>query len=380
MRSVKKAIQGLAILCAGLCLLLLFTGYLPFVQLSASSSPYVNPFTPIPNYTPGTIVRELSAENFDFSSAQSIETQEEFDRYARELIGQKAEYMVFSTANEAFCLYGGGADFADTYELRACVPYVWQTQDGRFLVSLELIYYQGENIVKAHESGDLRALTKEETAVYDWALGFVSSIDPDLSDYDKLLLIHDIICDLAQYQSIDISDNRLAPETSPYGLVFEGRANCQGYADTFRLLASLSSVPCQMVSGEAGGGKHIWNKVWLEDGAVAYIDPTFNDSFFGSESAHSYIYFMAPDEIFSLTHTSNEPEPGDPFLFYYERFDLIYYEGTIPSLLPTSVSQPTSFLLDTGLEQAQLLLQENADSVILREIGPYTACLLLPGD
>ncbi len=86
--------------------------------------------------------------------------------------------------------------------------------------------------------------------------------------------LHDAMCDLVVYRD---DEN---PSQSAVGVLLEGKANCEGYANALTLLYRMAGIPCGMVVGDAVdsygiAGRHAWNIVRLGD--FTLIDATWND-------------------------------------------------------------------------------------------------------
>lgn len=86
--------------------------------------------------------------------------------------------------------------------------------------------------------------------------------------------LHDAMCDLVVYR------NDENPSQSAVGVLLEGKANCEGYANALTLLYRMAGIPCGMVVGDAVDSRgvaerHAWNIAYLMD--FTLIDATWND-------------------------------------------------------------------------------------------------------
>lgn len=85
-----------------------------------------------------------------------------------------------------------------------------------------------------------------------------------------------------------------------YGVLVKKRGVCEGYANAFKLCASVMGISCENVIGYIGRNSsvgHEWNIVKLEDGKWYHIDVTFNDT--GTKNKYcgtTYKYFCLTDE------------------------------------------------------------------------------------
>ena len=116
------------------------------------------------------------------------------------------------------------------------------------------------------------------------------------------LCIHDRIVGLVRYHTRDGRET-MPRYTTALGVLLDGRANCQGYADAFYMLGRMCGLKVDFMAGTAAGGGHTWNAIEL-DGKSYVVDATWDDDSFGMNGASytTYIYFNAPREIARATH------------------------------------------------------------------------------
>ena len=123
--------------------------------------------------------------------------------------------------------------------------------------------------------------TAEEKALYVINL----LITDEMTDFEKQLTIHDWIIDHATF---DPDFFAIAPDDTPadyanphsytpYGVLFNRRANCFGFTSTFQLFMDLVGIECITVHGtDFMGGLHSWNLV--QHGGYWYaVDITWNN-------------------------------------------------------------------------------------------------------
>ena len=126
----------------------------------------------------------------------------------------------------------------------------------------------------------------------------VSENIPQGDDYEKAIYIHDYIVNNCRY--LEESDNTKY-ESTAYGCLVEGVANCEGYAKAFDLLAADLGLQSLLITGETNDGKnHAWNQVKINDNWYN-IDVTWDDK---NDGEIRWIYFLCDDDIFSRTHFS----------------------------------------------------------------------------
>ncbi len=119
---------------------------------------------------------------------------------------------------------------------------------------------------------------------------------PQGDDYEKAMYIHDYIVNNCRY--LEESDDTIY-ESTAYGCLVEGVANCEGYAKAFDLLASDAGLQSILVTGTTNDGKnHAWNQVNV-NGNWYNIDVTWDDK---EDGEIRWIYFLCDDDSFSRTH------------------------------------------------------------------------------
>ena len=100
--------------------------------------------------------------------------------------------------------------------------------------------------------------TYEQEQELTWAVNkAIKSMGLDgQKDYDKILLIHDYICDSVDYENDGTQDNI---RFTAYGALCKGRAVCQGYAVLFYRMCKEAGVSVRVIAGMGDGQPHAWN-------------------------------------------------------------------------------------------------------------------------
>ncbi len=148
------------------------------------------------------------------------------------------------------------------------------------------------------------------------------------SDYNKVIAIHDYICDHTEYKygyswknfgdyiyCFETDENgqdyitAASPHSAYAGLV-EGEFVCQGYASLFYRLCLEAGVEARVVTGTGDGEAHAWNIVKL-DGLYYLVDVTWDD---GDDV--SYEYFLKGTNDFP-EHSLDEEYTTDEFKAAY---------------------------------------------------------------
>ncbi len=131
-----------------------------------------------------------------------------------------------------------------------------------------------------------------------------------LSEIEREKRIFDWIVDHVVYdhRSLDRLDSGLDVKESlawnAYGALVLRNAVCAGIACGFKLLCDMAGLPCIVVNGKAGSGRHAWNIVRIQQ-RFYQVDCTWDlKSTLGREIPYArYCFFNLPDEIMGITHT-----------------------------------------------------------------------------
>ena len=184
--------------------------------------------------------------------------------------------------------------------------------------------YVGFDIVRATRSGDLSVLSETEMKTLIAARQWLSQIEPG-EDAAVALQIHDMICDRTVYTLDDDTDD----DDTAAGVLLSGQADCDGYADAFYLLASLSGLQVRYQHGDTRDhgeftsreATHMWNLIGI-DGTWRAVDVTWDD---GDVIRHTWfnigedrlsrlhIWNSATTETL-LTQTDPDTRPDDEYI------------------------------------------------------------------
>ena len=119
-----------------------------------------------------------------------------------------------------------------------------------------------------------------------------------VSDYDKVLAVHDWICNNVTYSKLENDADQ-----DVYGALFEKRARCAGYAKLFTMLLDAVDIRSEVLSGEAvdADGEtvaHAWNIVYIDDQPY-YFDITWDDD---DNGPINYSWFAVTKKEFEKKH------------------------------------------------------------------------------
>ncbi len=144
---------------------------------------------------------------------------------------------------------------------------------------------------------DVEKRQKEIDAAADEILKGV----PEGDDFDKVLYLHDALCEHITYY-----DDGTADSHNVYGALVNGRCVCEGYSKALAYLVNKIGLMNFILSGNASNGDysgpHAWNAVEM-DGKVYYIDVTWDDS---EELGISYDYFGLTSAEIQKNHSFDD--------------------------------------------------------------------------
>ena len=184
-------------------------------------------------------------------------------------------------------------------------------------------YREGAKMYRAWYDSELSSLTGEQRQALSIVMSKVMEIRQQYaSQYDQALAVHDYLCERITY------DNTSGPRVrTVVGALLDGRANCQGYTDSFYLMCSMLGMEVYCQNGMADGGGHTWNLLKINDQGWSIVDVTWDDGCrFMNGAEPNYIYFGIGSEQIRLTHQWDalcEPEG----LVYFTSEDYFYYKG-----------------------------------------------------
>lgn len=130
-------------------------------------------------------------------------------------------------------------------------------------------------------------------------------IKPEMNERDKIKVIHDYIINNTVYDeekaTLILQGNKVndSNSTNAYGLLFEHKAICGGYADTMALFLDKLNIPNFKVSTY----DHVWNVVEL-DNNLYHLDLTWDDPVTSThENILTYTFFLLTNEELSNHNT-----------------------------------------------------------------------------
>ncbi len=129
----------------------------------------------------------------------------------------------------------------------------------------------------------------------------LAQIDPEMSDYDKMLTFYNMIVDETDYVENEYDQDMTS-------VFIEQDSVCAGYSRAFQYLCKASGIECAYIEGMAYGFQdddeeaHAWNLVKLDD-KYYWVDVTWGDPISDDEKfKKTYPYFCSDDTEFLKTH------------------------------------------------------------------------------
>ncbi|MCY6485183.1 Ig-like domain-containing protein [Clostridium aestuarii] len=134
-------------------------------------------------------------------------------------------------------------------------------------------------------------------------------IKPDMTEYEKELVLHDYIVNNSKYDKRLFTNNMPNESYTDYGILVNGVGVCSGYAKAIYRLMKGAGIECIYVTGEADDGTgripHAWNIVKIE-GEYYHLDITFDDPItYNGKNILTYNYFNLTDGKISQDHIWN---------------------------------------------------------------------------
>lgn len=152
-------------------------------------------------------------------------------------------------------------------------------------------YHEGEWVSELEPSYIMHhgeALLQKQQAMEDTAVQLLAGVGDSLSEYERVLRVHDALCGWMTYGDEATGGTYIH---TAYGALFNRIAVCDGYARAFQYLLHKAGIRTLMVYGEsenpASGESegHAWTIAYI-DGQPYHFDVTWDD-----QEYLSYAYF-----------------------------------------------------------------------------------------
>ncbi len=177
---------------------------------------------------------------------------------------------------------------------------ILEKQEGEFFY-LDSVYYTAKKIREARIAYKKELDTELRVNSFDSAVKkAVAGGSGTYGSYYIAAYISNYIINNCKYV---IGEDDMYASTA-YGCLVEGKANCEGYAKAFDVLAAKMGLESQLITGVTDKGEnHAWNQVKI--GLDWYnIDVTWEDTDVAGDVRREY--FLRPDSVFLRSHTPDE--------------------------------------------------------------------------
>ncbi len=187
----------------------------------------------------------------------------------RTLVQPAMDALGYDHPEISWIAYGGtsGSSFS--------ISVVTATEGGQLITSIEALTFVMCLETPMESKADVLAFETEMNGAVAEILNTLSSVGE--SRYERLLAIQHELAARVVYDHDKASDR--IHEAA--GALLDGRAVCDGYAKSFKILCDELGIPCVIVGGTATQPNsvepHAWNLVQMENGLWYAVDVTWND-------------------------------------------------------------------------------------------------------
>ena len=231
------------------------------------------------------------------------------------------------------------------------------TADGTNYTYIEydITYSMYSYVSRAIKTGSTTTLTPAEKQVYDKVeLIVAENVNPDMTDYEKELALHDYLVLNTAYDPSP-PDELPWDSHTPYGALINGVAVCNGYSDSFKLLMDAVGIECDIVYGEAAvngvSQAHAWNRVMI-DGDYYLVDVTWDDAFPDKPDVVTYDYFNVTDDMIRADHTPYTDEhecTADRYNYFVYNKLCVYDQSDIDNIIKSSLASGARHIYMRGV-------------------------------
>ena len=216
-------------------------------------------------------------------------------------------------------------------------------------------YLCGEESVNVLTEEQKSQIRQKQTALEQVINGILAQVDPDWSDLEKALFLHDYLATHAQYdETLQIRD--------AYTILVEGTGVCQAYTLAYRLLLNRVNITSGTVTSTSLN--HIWN-ILLIDGNWYHVDVTWDDPIKDRLGRVRHAYFCLSENKLKTTeggkHYKAEDWEYSPtgITVDHTRFDDSHWANVDTAFVPLN-GKWYYLLYQSGLMQTADPTQEGA--------------------
>ena len=226
---------------------------------------------------------------------------------------------------------------------------------GEIVYNVSPNYLWGEEVVNELTEEQKSQIRQKLTALEQVISGVLAQVDPDWSDLETALFLHDYLATHAQYdETLQIRD--------AYTILVEGTGVCQAYTLAYRLLLNRVNITSGTVTSTSLN--HIWN-ILLIDGNWYHVDVTWDDPIKDRLGRVRHAYFCLSENKLKTTeggkHYKAEDWEYSPtgITVDHTRFDNYYWANVDTAFVPLN-GKWYYLLYQSGLMQTADPTQEGS--------------------
>lgn len=272
--------------------------------------------------------------------------------------------------NSQYLPYYVKAEFGDTFFLKkveADYNISYSDNDYRTLKGFKATY---------DDSYDMDAFQKETEKA-------LACINDDMTDLEKVILLHDYICAYTDYDYINFANHIYdTPDTdNAYGVLVKKRAVCEGFSVAYKYLLRLAGIQAYLVRSDEIS--HMWNVVIL-DGEAYHVDVTFDNSSWNVLGEAKHVNLLKSDAVTSDMGVAHHP--SDAVILKCEiPLDIHCTSDKYDKADWTDANSPICYyegkfyysLFNTMLRQAQIVCSDpqtirGGRIPLVKNVGPWT--------
>ncbi|MEI8199098.1 MAG: transglutaminase domain-containing protein [Eubacteriales bacterium] len=184
------------------------------------------------------------------------------------------------------------------------------TSSNISIIELDLAHSQGYRLFLSVIKPYRENLSSLDMQVFDKLNSIAqNTISSTNAPINRAKRIHDYLIDTSEYDFDNLINNSIpAVSYTPYGLIFNNKAVCQAYAETYMVLMTILGIECHIVIGrllsssQFSSDVHAWNIIKI-DGKYGHVDVTSDNPCPKSLGKPSSKYFFVNDDYLDRTHS-----------------------------------------------------------------------------
>ena len=207
-------------------------------------------------------------------------------------------------------------------------------------------YLWGEEVVNELTGEQKSQIRQKQTALEQVVNGILAQVDPDCSDLETALCLHDYLATHAQYDETH-------QFRDAYTILVEGTGVCQAYTLAYRLLLNRVNITSGTVTSTSLN--HIWN-ILLIDGNWYHVDVTWDDPTEDRIGQSQHVYFCLSEDKLKDTNKGAHNAPDFKYSLNVKTddktFDNYYWANVDSAFVPLN-GKWYYLLYQSGLMQTE---------------------------